>query len=156
MQRDSSLDVITFTRQKIGQDIQTRSVIRLAGGQPFDGGGGFWKLYAKENLGSLGTANFSADFDDIKAIRSLAAPVSFGGDFSFFGVTEVPFSVRVTDTAGEVRRDMRWRRSRVTMTWRISCASTVDATRQPRFSPRYGDAAIPLIRRLPKSWPVTE
>jgi hypothetical protein len=98
-----SLDSITFSQQKAGQDEgQARSEVRLAGGQSFTAGGGFWKLYGKENLGSLGTANFSADLSDVKSIRSLAPPMPFVGDFGFFGATEVPFSAKVTDTAGEV------------------------------------------------------
>jgi len=97
----SSIKDITFTQEKIGDHIQTRSVICLAGGEPFDGGGGFTKLSGQENLGSLGTSDFSAYFTDIKEIRSLA-PVPFVGDFAFFRSTEVPFSAKVTDTAGEV------------------------------------------------------
>lgn len=96
-----SLDVITFTQQKVGENVETRSVIRLAGGQPFEGGGGFGYPHGKESLGSLGTANFEADFSNIKAIRSLA-PVPFVGDFAMFGTAEVPFRAKVTDTAGEV------------------------------------------------------
>jgi hypothetical protein len=97
-----SIDTITFTQQKAGQDEgQARSVIRLAGGQSFNAGGGFWKIGGKENLGSLGVADFSADFSDIKEIRSTSPPVPFVGDFAFFGSTEVPFSAKVTDTAGE-------------------------------------------------------
>jgi hypothetical protein len=96
-----SIQVITFTHQKVGDRIQTRSVISLAGGQPFDGGGGFGYPQGKESLGSLGIADFSAEFSDIKAIRSLA-PVPFVGDFARFGTAEVPFTAKVTDTAGEV------------------------------------------------------
>jgi hypothetical protein len=98
----SSLEAITFTQQKIGEDIRTQSVIRLAGGEPFDGGGGFGGLKGKESLGSLGIADFSLDFTHIRAIRSLGPPVPFVGDFGFFDATEVPFAAKVTDTAGEV------------------------------------------------------
>lgn len=98
-----SLDSITFSQQKAGQDEgQARSEVRLAGGQSFTAGGGFWQLYGKENLGSLGTADFSADLSDIKSIRLLAPPAPLVADFRFFGASEVPFSVKVTDTAGEV------------------------------------------------------
>jgi hypothetical protein len=97
-----SLDTITFTSQKVGNEIQTRSVIQLSGEQPFEGGGGFWKLSGKEDLGTLGVADFAAEFSDIKSIRSITPAAPFVGDFRFFGATEVPFSAKVTDTSGAV------------------------------------------------------
>jgi hypothetical protein len=98
----SSIEDCTFTQQNIGGKIQISSVIRLAGGESFNGGGIFCKLSGNENLGPVGTSDFSANIKDIKKIRSLV-PVPFVGDFAFFGESAaIPFSAKVTDKAGAV------------------------------------------------------
>jgi hypothetical protein len=134
----ASLDIITFTQQKPGRYGEARSEIRLAGGQPFNGGGGFWKLYGKEGLGSLGTADFAADFRDIKSIRSLTPSAPFDEDFGFFGATEAPFKVTATDTAGGV----------IALSKALYCSKrqlTVPDNRNSMFI-HYGDEIITTIR----------
>jgi hypothetical protein len=97
-----SLDTIAFTIQKSGENAHTSSVIHLAGGDSFSGGSGFGALKGKENVGSLGLADFSIDLSEVKSIRSVGPTVPFVGDFAFFGTAQTPFRAKVTDAAGDV------------------------------------------------------
>lgn len=92
----SSIVDVAFQKTK---DQATVSSVCLAGGERLTAGEGFGHLVGKENLGSIGTANFESWIGDITDLKA-ASPVPFNAGFDSFGVHETPFRADITDTAG--------------------------------------------------------
>jgi len=80
-------------------DQGTVSSVCLAGGESFIAGEGFGHLVGREDLRSLGTANFESWVGDIADLKAVS-PVPFKANFEYFGVHQTPFGADFVDTAG--------------------------------------------------------